>query len=299
MPVGGVIDPSASEGLAPHPVAEPARSPCVLPRFRHAGLEYLPSVTGIRALVIAAAMLCAGCTMGSPRAPAADSATAATAVTSATSVTESQTEVSEDSGEATSTTTVGAMDDATSGTAGSTSTTARPSVTDSSTGPASSSMTPPATSTATLPGGTAGRLELEKYGWLDDEGRFTLTRRNAEAVIDADATRSVCSYLFGTTATVAELALLPADSELDAMSGPQITDDALLVACVYDVAGAPALVMQAGTGPAIDPDLPGRPTIVTVGEVQAVFSYAPGRSGLATSVARQWMQQAAARLSVP
>lgn len=158
--------------------------------------------------------------------------------------------------------------------------------------------TTPSTTTSTdppLPGGVAGRPQLTT--WLDGAGRLILDRERAGQDGGADP---LCAYLFGTPAEVAALALLSGEVALDPISGAKITEDAVLIACVYSSDGAAALVLQVSSGAPIDPDLPGHPLIVTADQVQAVLSYAPGRAGagIAAVTARRWLAEAAARVTV-
>lgn len=163
-----------------------------------------------------------------------------------------------------------------------------------SSAPSTSASTTVATATS-YPGGVAGQVDLVRNGWLDGTDRLMLRRDIAEQAATDGPT--LCSFVFGTVPEIAGLTQLPTDATLDEISGVIISDEALLLACVYDVGSTPALVLQIGVGPDIDPDLPGRPVIVREGSLQAVFSYAPGRSGLSADTARQWLTQAAARVA--
>lgn len=149
--------------------------------------------------------------------------------------------------------------------------------------------TAPAT---TLPGGIVGRNKLADQ--LDAAGRLILDRISA-----AGGAPQLCSYLFGTPVQVADVALLPGEVTLDRISSTKVTDDAALVACVYSSDAAPMLALQVGVGPPIDADLPGEPIIVTSGRVQAVLSYAPGRTGtrIAAATARLWLTEVTGRVT--
>lgn len=211
---------------------------------------------------------------------------------------------------------------------GTPSSTATVAVTTSSRTTTAASDTPGTSSTPTttanpLPGGTTPAADLAAYL---DGGRISLPAVRAAAETGAfehdDAAEGVateadqvaadlCAYLFGTAEEVSEITRLPGAIHLGPLSGPHLTDSdddaeqALVIACVYADDAGPQVVLQVGDGPPVDPDLPGRPIIVTgdagsaAGEVQAVLSYAPDHTapGIDARLARDWLTAVLGRVT--
>lgn len=147
------------------------------------------------------------------------------------------------------------------------------------------------------PGGTAGKDLLSQHHWLDEQGRLSF---GETAPKDRKIQHAFCDYLFGTVDEVAELGNLPGTVTLDEVSGyKNFGANGTPFVCVYDADGTELLALQVTNGPTVDASSPGRPIVVTDGDLQAVFSYAPDYSGtrLAKRLATEWITQAVGLVS--
>lgn len=141
------------------------------------------------------------------------------------------------------------------------------------------------------PGGRSGRKVLAARHLLDSTGRL---RFGTSSVKDPTTSRAFCDYLFGTPRQVKRLTLLPGAVTLDSFSGFLYHPTGSTFECAYDVDDEPMLELLVTDGPALDPDSPGRPIIVSHAGLQASLSYRPDYDGsrLAEHLAKAWLTQA-------